>query len=145
MMVYASNQPAHFDAAVMDRIDEMVEFGLPEPHKRKKMLLLYIQKYLLEPPDPGTRRVRVKGVDNKQIKRAVWETHGFSGRAISKLAIAWQAAAYGTDGAVLDRDAFFATLDDHKRSMRQKDDWLRGATERAEHLTTDLSLHVYRY
>ena len=28
MMVYASNQPSQFDEAVLDRIDEMVEFEL---------------------------------------------------------------------------------------------------------------------
>jgi AAA+ superfamily predicted ATPase len=31
MMVYASNQPQQFDEAIKDRIDEMVEFGLPAP------------------------------------------------------------------------------------------------------------------
>lgn len=32
MMVYASNQPSQFDEAVLDRIDEMVEFDLPGEH-----------------------------------------------------------------------------------------------------------------
>jgi len=138
MMVYASNQPSQFDGAIMDRIDEMVEFGLPQPHERKKMLMMYIDRYLLKPPGANTKKVRVEGIDEEQIDRAVVETDGFSGRAISKLAIAWQAAAYGTENAVLDRDAFFRTLEDHKLSMMQKDDWLSGAKERAELLTTDL-------
>merc|ERR1711957_954920 len=55
------------------------------------------------------------------------ETEGFSGRAISKLAIAWQAAAYGTDGAVLDKETFFRTVEEHKKSMGQKEAWLSGA------------------
>ena len=51
------------------------------------------------------------------------ETEGFSGRAISKLAIAWQAAAYGTDGAILDQETFFKTVENHKKSMAQKEGW----------------------
>ena len=64
-------------------------------------------------------------------------TEGFSGRAISKLAIAWQSAAYGTDGAILDRDAFFKTVDYHKNSMKKKEDWLQHAQNRANMLTSD--------
>lgn len=40
--------------------------------------------------------MRTEGIEEAEIERAVVETDGFSGRAISKLAIAWQAAAYGT-------------------------------------------------
>ena len=57
------------------------------------------------------------------------------GRAISKLAIAWHASTYGTDGAIPDQDTFFKTVEHHKKSMSQKDDWI--TTERANMLTTD--------
>jgi ATPase family AAA domain-containing protein 3A/B len=80
----------------MDRIDEMVEFTLPQAHERKKILGMYIERYLLEPPGAGTKKVRTEGIEEAEIERAVVETDGFSGRAISKLAFAWQAAAYGT-------------------------------------------------
>ena len=40
--------------------------------------------------------MRTEGIEEAEIERAVVETDGFSRRAISKLAIAWQAAAYGT-------------------------------------------------
>lgn len=138
MMVYASNQPSQFDGAVMDRIDEMVRFDLPAAHERKKMIVLYLEKYLIEPP-PGarTKKVRTEGIEEAEIDRVVEETEGFSGRAISKLVFAWQAAAYGTEGAVLDRETFFRTVEDHKGSMGQKEAWLEGAQKRADHLTTD--------
>ncbi|EEC49946.1 predicted protein [Phaeodactylum tricornutum CCAP 1055/1] len=110
MMVYASNQPAQFDEAVMDRIDEMVEFDLPGPHERRKMIAVYIDKYLLNPPNRWTRKVETIDIGDAEIEEVVRETEGFSGRAISKLAIAWQAAAYGTDGAILDRETFFKTI-----------------------------------
>jgi ATPase family AAA domain-containing protein 3A/B len=137
MMVYASNQPSQFDEAVLDRIDEMVEFDLPGEHERRKMIALYIEKYLLNPPGRWAKKVTTVDIGDEEIERVVKETEGFSGRAISKLAIAWQAAAYGTDGAILDKDSFFKTVQDHKKSMKQKDNWMKHAIERAHMLTTD--------
>jgi ATPase family AAA domain-containing protein 3A/B len=137
MMVYASNQPAQFDEAVMDRIDEMVEFDLPGPHERRKMIAVYIDKYLLNPPNRWTRKVETIDIGDAEIEEVVRETEGFSGRAISKLAIAWQAAAYGTDGAILDRETFFKTVELHKKSMMTKEIWLKTATKRAQMLTSD--------
>jgi len=107
MMVYASNQPYQFDEAVMDRIDEMVPFELPGPQERRKMIAMYIDKYLLNPPNRWAKTVTTEGIGDAEIDQVVAETEGFSGRAISKMAIAWQAAAYGTEGATLDKAAFF--------------------------------------
>lgn len=137
MMVYASNQPSQFDAAVMDRIDEMVEFDLPAAHERKKMIAMYIDKYLLNPPGRWSKKVTTVDISDEEIDFVVNETEGFSGRAISKLAIAWQAAAYGTDGAVLDKEAFFLTVEHHKKSMQTKEEWVDHAMKRADMLTTD--------
>ena len=57
------------------------------------------------------------------LQRVLYDTDGFSGRAIAKMAIAWQAAVYGTDGAVLDKDTFFSTVLNHKEGMKQKEEW----------------------
>jgi ATPase family AAA domain-containing protein 3A/B len=76
-------------------------------------------------------------IGEDEIERVVADTKGFSGRAISKLAIAWQAAAYGTDGAILDQDTFFKTVELHKKSMSQKEEWIHHAHGRADMLTTD--------
>eukprot|EP00545_Synedropsis_sp_CCMP1620_P000495 CAMPEP_0119004956 /NCGR_PEP_ID=MMETSP1176-20130426/1450_1 /TAXON_ID=265551 /ORGANISM="Synedropsis recta cf, Strain CCMP1620" /LENGTH=561 /DNA_ID=CAMNT_0006956717 /DNA_START=79 /DNA_END=1761 /DNA_ORIENTATION=+ len=123
MMVYASNQPAQFDGAVMDRIDEMVEFDLPGADERKKMIAMYIEKYLLNPPGRWAKKVTTQDIGDAEIDLVVTQTEGFSGRAISKLAIAWQAAAYGTEDATLDRATFFKTVELHKHSSEQKDSW----------------------
>lgn len=137
MVVYASNQPSQFDEAILDRIDEMVEFDVPGVDERRRMIAMYIDKYLLNPPNRFARKVEVEGIGDKEIEQVVHETEGFSGRAISKLAIAWQAAAYGTDGAILDRETFFKTVELHKKSMSTKDRWLEHAQKRAEMLTID--------
>ena len=138
MMVYASNQPAQFDAAVMDRIDEMVAFDLPGAEERKRMIAMYIDKYILNPPGRWSKAVTTEGIGDAEIDEVVNLTEGFSGRAISKLAIAWQAAAYGTQDAKLDRNAFFTTVANHKKSLVQKETWLEQAQTRARMLTTDL-------
>jgi ATPase family AAA domain-containing protein 3A/B len=137
MMVYASNQPAQFDEAILDRIDEMVEFGLPGVDERRRMIAMYIDKYLLNPPGRFTRKVVTEGIGDAEIEQVVAETDGFSGRAISKLAIAWQAAAYGTDGAILERETFFQTVENHKKGMAIKEGWLEHARRRAKMLTAD--------
>lgn len=137
MMVYASNQPSQFDEAVLDRIDEMVEFQLPGENERRKMIGQYIEKYLLNPPGRWAKKVTTVDIGDEEIERVVKETEGFSGRAISKLAIAWQAAAYGTDGAILDQESFYQTVQNHKKSMTQKDGWMKHAMERAHLLTKD--------
>lgn len=130
MMVYASNQPSQFDGAVMDRVDEMIEFDLPSVEERRKMIAMYIEKFLLNPPSASTKKVTTKDIGDEEIEYVVQNTDGFSGRAISKMAIAWQAAAYGTEGAVLDKDTFLKTVEDHKLSMKTKEGWLKMEAER---------------
>ncbi|CAN0022826.1 unnamed protein product, partial [Heterosigma akashiwo] len=101
MLVYASNQPDQFDWAVNDRIDEMVEFRLPGLDERRKMINMYLKKYLIDQEGAGRRAktIMVHGIEDKDIEDVARRTENFSGREISKLAIAWQAAAYGSDGA----------------------------------------------
>lgn len=136
MMVYASNQPSQFDPALMDRVDEMVEFDLPASDERRKMIAMYIDKYLINPPT-WAKPVTTIDIGPDEIEVVVKETDGFSGRAVSKLAIAWQAAAYGTEGAILDRETFFKTVEHHKASMLTKERWLGEAQARARILTAD--------
>jgi ATPase family AAA domain-containing protein 3A/B len=137
MMVYASNQPSQFDEAITDRIDEMVEFGLPGEVERRQMVALYIEKYLLNPPGRWSKKVTTVDIGDEEIERVVQESGGFSGRSISKLAIAWQAAAYGTEGAILTREMFFSTLEHFKKSMAQKEEWMKKAHARARLLAAD--------
>lgn len=49
MLVLASNTPEQFDWAVNDRLDEMVEFGLPGKEERERLIMLYFDKYVLTP------------------------------------------------------------------------------------------------
>jgi ATPase family AAA domain-containing protein 3A/B len=137
MLVYASNQPQQFDSAVLDRVDEMVQFDLPGTDERKRLLVQYIDRYLINPPGRYTKKVTTDGIGPDEIDAVVSMTDGFSGRAIAKLAIAWQAAAYGTATATLDRTTFLGTVQQHRTSMNIKDTWLNDAHRRADVLTID--------
>ena len=70
------------------------------------------------------------------VAKAATDTDGWSGREISKLAIAWQSAAYGTSGAELDLETFQAVVQQQAAAKNMKDMWLEEA--RVEKMTRDL-------
>lgn len=51
-VVLATNRPADLDPAVLDRMDEALEFPLPGPAERATILQLYIDSYIAK---AGTR------------------------------------------------------------------------------------------
>lgn len=129
MVVFASNQPEQFDWAINDRIDEMVDFNLPGEEERLEMVTIYLEKYVLNPPSTKARPITVEGIGEEEVKYAAKVTVGFSGREISKLAIAWQAAAYGArEGtATLDKELYLRVLEQHLASKRKKKDWFEAS------------------
>jgi ATPase family AAA domain-containing protein 3A/B len=55
MLVLASNTPEQFDWAINDRLDEMVEFGLPGLEERERLVRLYFDKFVLQPASEGKK------------------------------------------------------------------------------------------
>lgn len=135
MMVYASNKPEQFDGAITDRIDEIVEFELPGEEERRKMINMYIERYLNEPASAWAKKVVMDGISESDIESVVGLTEGWSGREISKLAIAWQSNAYGTAGAVIDKEAFMEVVEQQRNANTTKNVWLDKA--RADMLAKD--------
>lgn len=124
MMVLASNTPEQFDWAVNDRLDEMVEFGLPGREERERLIRLYFQKFVLEPATEGIRRLKVDNFDYGALcKQMADMTEGMSGREIAKLGVAWQAAAYASEDGVLTEKMVLDKVRDHVRQHRQKVEW----------------------
>lgn len=136
MIVFASNQPEQLDWAINDRIDDMIEFDLPSFDERLRMITQYMDKYLLKPASPVSRPITVTDVDEALLKSVATATEGFSGREISKLAIAWQAAAYGTKEAALDGPLLLQVLQEQLSTKSQKAHWL--SNEEIHNLTRDL-------
>jgi len=102
MIVYATNQPDQLDWAINDRTDELIEFGLPGESEREQMIKQYFNMYVEESHNlqsgmfGGPKQIKVEGVSDELFAEYAKQTEGFSGREISKMAIAWQAAARAT-------------------------------------------------
>ncbi|KAM7402113.1 hypothetical protein PAMP_017381 [Pampus punctatissimus] len=130
MLVLASNQPEQFDWAINDRIDEIVNFALPGPEERERLVRLYFDRYVLEPATGGRQRMKLAQFDyGKKCSEIAKRTEGMSGREISKLGVAWQAAAYSSEDGVLTEAMIDARVDDAVRQHLQKMDWLHGDEE----------------
>ncbi|XP_075966997.1 ATPase family AAA domain containing 3 [Anarhichas minor] len=130
MLVLASNQPEQFDWAINDRIDEIVNFALPGPDERERLVRLYFDKYVLEPATGGRQRMKLAQFDyGQKCSEIAKRTGGMSGREISKLGVAWQAAAYSSEDGVLTEAMIDARVDDAVKQHIQKMDWLHGDVE----------------
>ncbi len=110
LMVLATNRPGDLDPAVLDRIDESVEFGLPDLPEREKICKQYMNLYVtkplkiqVRPAAPRIEEVNKKGevvatkprvttkddlnqdVDEDTLIEVARQLKTFSGREISKL------------------------------------------------------------
>ncbi|XP_073512936.1 ATPase family AAA domain-containing protein 3-A [Phyllobates terribilis] len=126
MLVLASNQPEQFDWAINDRIDEIVNFALPGLEERERLVRLYFDKYVLQPASKGKQRMKIAQFDyGKKCSELAKITQGMSGREISKLGVAWQAAAYASEDGVLTEAMIDARVADAIRQHQQKMEWLK--------------------
>ncbi|PNT60203.1 hypothetical protein POPTR_001G458200v4 [Populus trichocarpa] len=130
VLALATNRPGDLDSAVADRIDEVLEFPLPQTEERFKLLKLYLDKYIAQ---AGSRKsgwlqnlfkrqpqkIEIKGLTDDILKEAAERTEGFSGREIAKLMASVQAAVYGSQNCVLD-SALFREVVDYKVAEHQQ-------------------------
>jgi ATPase family AAA domain-containing protein 3A/B len=106
MLVLVTNRPDDLDEAVLDRMDDVVEFALPEAAQRTEMLQLYLRSYLPQAAELRRGQSAALAVEHKGLTSEVWAklvkvTHGFSGREMAKLMAAVQAVVYGRDGELV--------------------------------------------
>ncbi|KAJ8395142.1 hypothetical protein AAFF_G00035980, partial [Aldrovandia affinis] len=125
MLVLASNQPEQFDWAINDRIDEIVNFALPGPEERDRLVRLYFDRFVLGPATTGRQRLKLAKFDyGEKCVEIAKQVEGMSGREISKLGVAWQAAAYSSEDGVLTEAMIDARVADAVLQHLQKMDWL---------------------
>lgn len=121
VLVLATNRPGDLDAAVTDRIDEVIEFPLPREEERFKLLKLYLNQYISRGDfgESGWRslvkrkqqKIVVKDMTEDGLRDAARKMEGFSGREIAKLMASIQAAVYGSLDCVLDSHLFMEIVD----------------------------------
>jgi ATPase family AAA domain-containing protein 3A/B len=98
MMVLATNRPHDLDSAVLDRIDESVEFGLPDIKAREQLVSLYFQKYITAP-------LKIKPLRPDELAAG---PNGKNGNLIEKNAIFSPKSAKGTPTAIPKREDLVA-------------------------------------
>lgn len=122
----ATNNPEQLDEAIHDRVDEVVNFNLPNENERKIMLFHYLVQYCQPPTTPmekaqfiwkyprslyhGKKLIRMEGVTKEVIDDIAKQTEGFSGRELTKMVIAWHDAAFTLPDAVLAPDLMLKVL-----------------------------------
>lgn len=123
VLALATNRPGDLDSAVADRIDEVLEFPLPQEEERFKLLKLYLDKYIAHAGERKSggwlknlfkrqpQKIEIKGLTDDILKEAAEKTEGFSGREIAKLMASVQAAVYGSTNCVLDPTLFREVVD----------------------------------
>lgn len=125
MMVLASNTPEQFDWAVNDRLEQMVEFRLPDREERERLIRLYFDKHILQPAIEGKGRLKVAQFDYSSLCSKMADlTKGMSGRELSQLGLIWQKAAYASeDGVLTDKmvmDRCLEAIHEHKKKVTLK-------------------------
>lgn len=117
VLVLATNRPSDLDAAITDRIDEVIEFPLPGEEERVKLLKLYLDIYIVQGRSEKKKdwrshiwgepdRIEIQGITDDIIREAARKMEGFSGREIAKTMASVQGAVYGSKKAELDADLF---------------------------------------
>ncbi|CAO1942050.1 unnamed protein product [Urochloa humidicola] len=121
VLVLATNRPGDLDAAITDRIDEVIEFPLPGEEERFQLLKLYLNQYILKEEGKASswatmfkkqqRKIQVKDISDALLREAAQKINGFSGREIAKLMASVQAAVYGRPECILDPQLFSEVVD----------------------------------
>lgn len=139
VVVLATNCPEQLDAAVHDRIDEAIGFGLPTEREREIMLQHYLVKYCTPPESQADRMkfiwenpkslyrtkklIRMEGITRELIKDIAGQTIGFSGREIMKMVVAWHDAAFTMPEAVLNPEIMDKVLERFHLQHKLKATW----------------------
>ncbi|KAF2351490.1 ATPase AAA-type core [Trinorchestia longiramus] len=139
MMILTSNIPTVFDEAVINRIHDAVEFGLPGLDERTLLVGHYFQEYILTPAASGKWRIKVEGENWTEVCKEVARiTEGMSGREIAHLALDWQMKTIVTEKGELTRELM---IDRTKVAMERKQKtllWKKAQQDEQSHFSATL-------
>jgi len=136
VLVIATNRPEDLDSAVLDRMDEAIEIGLPDLEARERMVQLYFDKLIAKGDDAGddappqgmlaamgfggggkrgggkssTPIAVTDDVDSAALSTIAKQIDGFSGREIAKMMASVQGAVYGSAAPKLTLDMLHSVV-----------------------------------
>lgn len=146
-VVLATNRPSDLDPAVIDRMDEALEFDLPSKDERKKIIDIYYDKYVTKSSSElasgildkmknfllrrksEADEIRVNGITEAMLWEAAEKTEGFSGRELAKFMASVQAAVYGSHEPVLTPAIFENVLNLKLAEHQQRTVFAAGPTD----------------
>ncbi|MFA5075347.1 MAG: AAA family ATPase [Candidatus Babeliales bacterium] len=114
MLVFASNYEDELDPAVLSRINKKIHFPLPAQTERRKILDLYLDKYI-------RKDIRILSIDGQKIELSInipdninedyldniaKRLDGFSGRSIEQLVSELRISAYNKGNGILLKEIF---------------------------------------
>lgn len=146
-VVLATNRPSDLDPAVIDRMDEALEFDLPSKNERKKIIDIYFEKYITKSSSDmpsgmlekitnfllrrksEADKILVNGITDAMLWNAAEKTEGFSGRELAKFMASIQAAVYGSHEPVLTPAIFENVLNLKLTEHQQRTIFAAGPTD----------------
>jgi ATPase family AAA domain-containing protein 3A/B len=141
MLVLATNRPEDLDSAVLDRIDVSIHIGLPGVDERAKLIHMYIKSQLVDALSALNVQIDEKCISDSNVHNVAKKTAGFSGREISKLAIAIQYAAMLDETRHLTAALFERVLAVKLHEHEQKRGFLTHATQRESKINIARKMH----
>jgi len=119
MFIFATNHPFKLDDAIINRIGINVEFTLPQPAEREKILFMYLFKFAQENKEAIVDLQPVK----KKLSLYTESLDGFSPRAIKFVAQEMIIKARRQTPRQLTDAIAQAIIDDAKRSLQEAEQW----------------------
>ncbi|MCF7800014.1 AAA family ATPase [Candidatus Babeliales bacterium] len=114
MLVFASNYEDELDPAVLSRINKKINFPLPAQEERRKILDLYLNKYIENDiriiKKNGQRielHINIPGnINEDYLNDVAKRLDGFSGRSIEQLVSELRISAYNKGNGILLKEVF---------------------------------------
>jgi ATPase family AAA domain-containing protein 3A/B len=134
MLVLATNRPEELDPAILDRIDVSLLIGLPGLTQRKDLFKLYLQS-IASKLHNSSRSFFVSNIrcsmdedclSDENLQGMAKKSEGFSGREISKLAIASEYAMLLSEEKKLSVDLLRVVLDTKRTEHQKKSQYMNG-------------------
>ena len=113
-MILATNRPGDLDSAVLNRIDDALEFPNPGAEERRQLIESYLKRYVVENKSVKGQPIKVNITPEqlgKMFDTIAKDTDGFSGRDLAKMMSAVQAAVYGSVDGILTEEMFKGVVD----------------------------------
>jgi ATPase family AAA domain-containing protein 3A/B len=134
MLVLATNRPEELDPAILDRIDVSLLIGLPSLPQRKELFQLYLQS-IASKLEKSSRSLFVSNIrcslddeclSEQNMESMARKADGFSGREISKLAIAAEYAMLLSEDKKLTVKLLQHVLDTKRMEHLKKSQYING-------------------